>query len=127
MSQAFKAATGLILVEAEISGPTGRAGATLVLDTGATTTSLNANLLRSVGYDPDAATSFARLTTGTTVVTVPRLMLNRLGALGRHGIGLNVLAHNLPAEAAVDGLLGLDFFRSLLLTIDFRAGWITLA
>ena len=58
---------------------------------------------------------------------VPRVTLKRLGALGRHAVGLTVLAHNLPAEAAVDGLLGLDFFRSLLLTIDFRAGWITLA
>lgn len=127
MSHAFNARTGLILVEAEVSGPSGRVGATLVLDTGATTTSLNASLLRSIGYDPDAATSFARLTTGTSVVAVPRITINRLGALGRHAVGLTVLAHNLPAEAAVDGLLGLDFFRSLVLSIDFRTGWIMLA
>ncbi len=56
MSQPFNARTGLILVEAEVSGPTGSAGATLVLDTGATSTVLNVSLLRSVGYDPDAAT-----------------------------------------------------------------------
>ena len=55
MSHAFNAKTGLILVEAEVSGPLGKAGATLVLDTGATSTSLNASLLRSIGYDPDAA------------------------------------------------------------------------
>ena len=127
MSQAFNARTGLILVEAEVSGPTGKAGATLVLDTGATSTSLNPAVLRSVGSDPDAATEFARMTTGTAVATAPRMVINRLSALGKHAIGLRVLAHRLPAEAAVDGLLGLDFFRDLSLTIDFRTGQILLA
>jgi predicted aspartyl protease len=126
MNQAFNAKAGLILIEAEVSGPTGKAGATPVLDTGATGTSLNRDVLRSVGYDPDSATEFARMTTGTTVQTVPRLMIDRLSALGRHAIGLHVLAHSLPAGAAVDGLLGLDFFRALVLTIDFRAGQLTL-
>jgi hypothetical protein len=127
VSQAFNAKAGLILIEAEVSGPTGKARATLVLDTGATSTSPNRKVLRSIGYDPDAATSFARMATGTTVATVPRLTINRLSALGRHVIGLPVLAHDLPAAAAVDGLLGLDFFRGLLLSLDFRSGQITLA
>jgi hypothetical protein len=51
-------------------------------------------VLRSVGYDPDAATDFVQIATGTTVHTVPRLMITRLSALGRHAIGLRVLAHN---------------------------------
>jgi predicted aspartyl protease len=126
MSQAFNAKTGPILVDAEISGPKGKANASLVLDTGATSTSLNVSLLRSVGYDPDAATDFIQVATGSTVVMVPRIMLNRLSALGRHTIGLRVLAHDLPTAAAVDGLLGLDFFRGLSLVIDFRAEQITL-
>lgn len=125
MSQGFNASAGLILVEAEVSGPMGKAGAILVLDTGATTTSLNANLLRSIGYEPDSATESARMATATAVLVAPRLMVNRLSALGQHAIGLRVLAHNLPAEAAVDGLLGLDFFRDLSLLIDFRAGQLT--
>jgi predicted aspartyl protease len=127
MSQPFNAKTGLILVEAEVSGPSGKAGATLVLDTGATSTSLNAKVLRSVGYDPDTATDYARMTTGTTVARVPRLVVNRLSALGQHAIGLRVVVHTLPPEAAADGLLGLDFFRDVLLTIDFRTAQITLA
>jgi hypothetical protein len=127
VSHPFHAKDGLILVEPEVSGPAGKAGARLVLDTGATGTALNVVLLRSVGYDPDMATDFVQMATGTSVVTVPRLVVNRLGALGRHAVGLRVLAHDLPVEAAVDGLLGLDFFRGLSLTIDFRAAQITLA
>lgn len=54
-------------------------------------------------------------------------MINRLSALGHHAVGLRVLAHDLPASAGIDGLLGLDFFRGLALTLDFRAGRIDLA
>jgi hypothetical protein len=126
MSHSFNSRSGLILVEAGVSGPAGKAGATLVLDTGATSTTLNCSLLRSIGCDPDTATDQAQMVTGTTVVTVPRFMVNRLSALGKHAIGLRVLAHDLPAAAAMDGLLGLDFFRNLSLLIDFRLGQLSL-
>jgi hypothetical protein len=126
VSQVFQSRSGLILVEAEVSGPSGKAAATLALDTGATTTMLNVKLLQSIGHDPSLATDFVRMATGSALETVPRLVVNRLSALGRHAIGLRVLAHDLPAEAAVDGLLELDFFRGLSLTIDFKAGQIVL-
>ena len=127
MSEAFNPRSGPILVEAEVAGPLGKAGARLILDTGATTSSLNRTLLRSVGYDPDAPTATVRVATGSLVTTVPVLALNRLSALGKHAIGLRVLAHDLPLEAAVDGQLGLDFLRDQVLTIDFRAGRLGLA
>lgn len=58
---------------------------------------------------------------------VPRLMINRLSALGKHLIGPRVLAHDLPPEAVVDDLLGLDFFLNLVITLDFRTGQIHFA
>lgn len=54
------------------------------------------------------------------------MILTRLTALGRHQFGIPVLAYTLPAGASVSGLLGLDFVRGHVLTIDFRAGQITL-
>jgi aspartyl protease family protein len=126
MSYPFNARSGPILVDAEISGPAGTSGATLVLDTGATTSTINTSVLRLVGYDPDSSTDLVPMTIGTGVMTVPRIMLNRLSALGQHQIGLRVLAHDLPMAAAVDGLLGVDFLRDKVLTIDYRAGSITL-
>jgi hypothetical protein len=38
-----------------------------------------------------------------------------------------VLAHTLPVSASVHGLLGLDFLRDGVLTIDFVAGQVSLA
>src|SRR5262245_30679296 len=108
MSFPFNARSGLILVDVEISGPAGTSGATLVLDTGATTSTINNSILRLVGYDPDSSTDLVPMTTGIGVTTVRRIMLNRISALGQHQIGLRVLAHDLPIVADVDGLLGLD-------------------
>ncbi len=126
MSDRFRTDSGLVLVEAEVSGPSGKVAARLVLDTGATSTTLNVKLLRSIGYDPQDVGEFVRMTTGSAVERVPRLMVNRLSALGRHAIGSRVLAHDLPPGAAVDGLIGLDFLRGSRLTIDFRTGQIDL-
>ena len=44
-----------------------------------------------------------------------------------HRIGFPLLAKALPPEAGVDGLLGLDFLRGHVLTLDFRTGVLTLA
>ena len=46
--------------------------------------------------------------------------------LDLHRFGLPVLGYTLPASASVSGLLGLDFLRNRVLTLDFRAGQITL-
>lgn len=37
-----------------------------------------------------------------------------------------VIAHSLPAAVGFDGVLGIDFLRDHLLTIDFRRGLIDL-
>src|SRR5690349_10992380 len=111
LSVAFQPRTGPIIVEAEVAGPAGTLKATMILDAGATTTSLSPKLLRLVGYDPSMAIGQAQVVTGSAVSTAPLFMVNRLGALGRHAIRLRVLARNLPSGVAADGLLGLDFLR----------------
>jgi hypothetical protein len=60
------------------------------------------------------------VTTGSGVEFAPRVELQRLTALGLERYGLQVLGHTLPASSGVDGLLGLDFFRGLRLSVDFR-------
>jgi predicted aspartyl protease len=126
MSYAFNARSGPILVDAQISGPIKVRGAKLILDTGATTSTINVSVLRSAGYDPSQSTDLVQMMTGAGIKTVPRIMLNRMSALGQHQIGLRVLAYDLPLAADADGLLGLDFLRDQVMTIDFRAGAISL-
>lgn len=126
MSFPFDPQQGLIIVRAELWGPTGSVVLRFALDTGATSTVINIGLLVAVGYDPALAPERIQITTGSGVEFVPRVTVDRLSALGQEQSGFPALGHTLPPSAGVDGLLGLDFFRGQSLTLDFRTGQITL-
>ena len=126
MSVPFNARRGPILVEAEVTGPARSLTLELLLDTGATSSLFSESVVSFLGYDLSAVTSRAQLTTGSSIISVPRVILTRLTALGHHRFGFPVLAHTLPKSTTVKGLLGLDFLRDRVLTIDFRNGRIDL-
>ena len=126
MTFAFDPQCGLIIVRAELTGPRGSGILRLALDTGATTTLVNVAMLVAIGYDPALTADRVQVTTGSGVEFAPRVELQRLTALGQERYGLQVLSHTLPPSSGVDGLLGLDFFRGLCVSIDFRLGHLTI-
>jgi predicted aspartyl protease len=126
MSFSFNRQQGLILVNAEIEGPSGCVIVQLALDTGATSTLINAGLLVAVGYDPALAPERIQITTGSGVEFAPRVILTSITSLGQTRKDLPVLCHTLPLSTGVDGILGLDFLRDQKLTLDFRSGEILL-
>ena len=126
MSVSFNAKHGPILIEAEVTGPTRSLTLELLLDTGATSSLLSETVVSALGYDLSLVTSRAQITTGSSIISVPRVTLTRMTALGRHRFGFPVLAYTLSTSTAVKGLLGLDFLRDQLLTIDFRIGQLEL-
>jgi len=127
MSVSFDAQQGLVVVRAELTGPSGIAVVRLALDTGATRTLTNASLLVAIGYDPAATLERTEVTTGSGVEFAALVSISKIVALGREVTEFPVLAHTLPPSAGVDGVLGLDFLRGQLLTIDFVNGRLTLA
>jgi predicted aspartyl protease len=127
MSFRFDPEQGLIIVRAELWGPGGSGVLRLALDTGATTTVVNIAMLVAIGCDPALAPDRVQVTTGSGIEFAPRLVLNKISALGQERLEFPVLGHTLPPSAGVDGLLGLDFLRGRSLTIDFGAGHATLA
>jgi predicted aspartyl protease len=126
MSTRFQARHGLIVVQAQVWGPEDHAIARLALDTGAAITVIHPDVLRVVGYDIAMATERVRMATASGITYAPRLVLDKLGVLGRVREAFSVSAHALPAEIAIDGLLGLDYLRDQRLTLDFRSGEIAL-
>lgn len=127
MSSVFDPHQGLILVQAEIRGPSGSAVLRLALDTGATTTLVNAGMLVSIGYDPALSPERVQVTTESGIEFAPVVKLSSLRALQQDRTDFAVLCHTLPPSAGVDGLLGLDFFRNQQLTINLRKGEIMLS
>jgi predicted aspartyl protease len=116
----------LVVVIAELEGPSGKMFVRLALDTGTTYTLISSSLLVAVGYDPAASVGRVEITTASSVEYAVQLPVSRLKALGQERQGFPVLAHSLPSSASVDGLLGLDFFRGYSLSIDFRTSEIEL-
>lgn len=96
----------------------------LALDTGATGTLLNWDVVVLLGYDP-AAEKRIQITTGSGAEFVPRIPIERIEAMGKEQRDLQAVCHTLPPTASVDGLLGLDFFRGQRLIVAFRAGVVT--
>jgi hypothetical protein len=126
MSFPFNAQKGLVLVDAEVTGPLGTAPVSLALDSGATYSIINSPTLVALGYDPALFPNRLPVTTGSGIVFVPRIPLVKIRTLGQERVAFPVLCHTLPATAGIDGLLGLDFFRGRVLTLDFNTGQITL-
>lgn len=126
MSQPFNPNTGLVVIPAAIHGPAGIARVALAVDTGATGTLINAGPLMSAGYDPALSTERVQVTTGSSVEFAARVPLERIEALAQRRDNFSVLCHTLPPSTMVDGVLGLDYFRGKVLTIDFDRGLISL-
>lgn len=126
MSFAFDPHGGLVIVQAELYGPSGNAILRLALDTGATSTMINVGMLVSIGYDPSLSPDRMQVTTGSGIEFVPRIVLSKITALGQEQTDFPVLCHTLPPSAVIDGLLGLDFMRGQRLAIDFGNGRIEL-
>ena len=117
----------LVIVQAELFGPTGSIVLSLALHTGATGTMINVAPLTAIGYDPSLAPDRVQVTTGSGVEYAPRLNISRIRALGLERGNFPVLAHTLPPSASIDGLLRLDFLRGRAVSIDFRQGNIHLS
>ena len=125
MSHRFEPREGLIIVPTRLFGPAGDALIRLALDTGATGTLVNTEVLVLLGYDPTLALDRPQITTGSGIAFCARLPVERIEAVGRTLERFPILCHTLPPSARIDGLLGLDFFRGCYLGIDLHNGEIT--
>lgn len=127
MSFPFHAQEGLVIVPAELFGPSGSIVLRLALDTGATATMVNVGPLAAVGYDPSLVSGRVQVTTGSGVEYVPQIVVARVKALGQERAHFPVLSHTLPPSVGIDGLLGLDFLPGQELRVDFRQGRLSLS
>ena len=125
MSLSFDPQVGLIVVPVRLWGPAGDTIAHLAMDTGATGSLVNWDIAVLLGYDPAATRERIRVTTGSSVEFAPQIVVQRVEALGRERTDFPIVCHTLPPSAAVDGVLGLDFFRGTRLVLDSRNGLVT--
>lgn len=95
----------------------------VILDTGATTTILSTDVLAGLGYDPgNPNLRRTRIITGSGVEYSPCINVKGMIVAGEKVNDIEVLCHDLPAEAGIDGLLGLNFVKNFDLTIAYSSG-----
>ena len=126
MSLNFDPKKGLIIVPTRLWGPSGDILVRLALDTGATGSVVNWDIIMLLGYDPAVVTERVQMTTGSGVEFVPRIKVKKIEASRCARRNFPILCHTMPPSTTVDGVLGLDFFRGMRLVLDFRKGLLTL-
>jgi predicted aspartyl protease len=126
VSVRFDPEQNLVVVPVRVSGPSGDLIVRLALDTGATRTMLDWEVVVLLGYDPGAVRERVRITTASGVEFVPRVTVEKIETLGEERLESPVLCHTLPPSAMLEGLLGMDFLRGCRLVLDFRSGVVAL-
>jgi len=115
-----------ILVDGFVTGRRRTVRVRFAIDTGATRTMIGTASLAAAGVDLSAPAGRGRMTAATGRATAPIFRLDQLTALGQAKSDFRVVAHDLPLGVTYEGLLGLDFFRGSILTLDFARGRIAL-
>jgi predicted aspartyl protease len=116
-----------VSVKVRVFGPQKDYEFSCSLDTGATQTVLPAAYLRRLGCDLANPVGRTRIRAATGSVVVPLVRLPLVAALGRARPDFVVAANDLPIGVETNGLLGLDFYRGLVLKLDFARGRVSLA
>ena len=123
---ALKRIGSLLVTKAAITGPAGTKVLNLLVDTGSTYTIIPKEILEATGCSPIGSKEHVRIITGSGVIISPQVEVSSFHCMGRHLKKFKVVAHTLPPESAVDGLLGMDFLPKFKARIDTHKGGIEL-
>lgn len=126
MTESFDSTARNVLVLVTFVGPTKAYRFRLAVDTGANQTSLRPEFLRRLGFDLSRATEFHLVRTASGTVRAPVVVASHVRCLGQTREGFPVAALDPAGAHGADGLLGLDFLRGHVLTLDFAGGAIAL-
>ena len=125
-STPFDPAADAILIEVEIFGPIGSRRGWFVLDTGASRTTVNVALCDELGYGAHVGNRRTRAIGAGGAIHGYSLNLDRIDIMGASLAGFEVVCEDVDPETLIDGLIGLDFLRTRILTLDGVNGQITL-
>jgi len=113
---------GLIMVQAKIHALNYSKHVTidLILDTGASFTTINPDILSDLGYDlSDTNLSKIDFVTASGITKVDIIKVSRLSVIGQTFEGMKIAASYLPIETYAHGLLGANFLSCFDISISY--------
>ena len=127
MSTSFDSTARSVLIPVLLRGPASAFKFRFLLDTGATQTCIRPIYLSHLGVNLDRPVGRTRIRSATGGAQVPLFRVPSVAALDHTRDNFLIAAQDLPVSVAADGLLGLDFYRGLILRLDFARGGASLA
>lgn len=106
-----------LMLEARLDN---RKNVTMILDTGATYTTISRDLAEKLGYDLHNAPRVI-ITTANGQISLPRITLKSLTFNGYTAYNVDATVMNMPRNVPFAGLLGLSFVKHHRITIDYEA------
>jgi len=96
----------------------------LLIDTGASYTILPRELLDNLSYNLVISKIKVRLITASGSIIAPQIKVEWIHSLGTKFEKFPVVAHTLPKDMHIDGILGIDFLKNAKVQIDVSKGHI---
>ncbi len=118
----FNPEASVIIVPAELENDGLSIYSYLVLDTGATYTMISWEIAKRLGLKIERVRKTVRFNTASGEVVAPLIKMDEISIMGVKAKNVEVIVHNLPVSARVDGLLGLSFLRNFNIQINFKEG-----
>ena len=94
----------------------------MVVDTGASITSIPADIALSIGVDPSKPIKRIEIITASGTEYVPVVKIPCVQFLGFNLKNVEIACLNLPPQSTVSGLLGLNILKNFNLSLKFREG-----
>ncbi len=110
----------LILRRVRVDGPDASREIDMILDTGAMYTAISWDIVKDIGYDPAVALDRVPIITANGVIEVPKIKVIGIGFKELYVEDVEVICHDIPEIAEIEGLLGLSFLKYFKICLDFK-------
>ena len=117
----------LVIVPVSIKLDTAIFDFNFAIDTGASISLIDMDVLHAVGFKKELAIRTIQTMTASRQESAYEFELPNIKAIGLIRRNFKVISRSLPSGLGIDGLLGLNFFKSKELIIDFKLSEVRLS
>ena len=116
--------TPIILRRVRLEGPTASREVDMILDTGAVYTAISWEVAKDLGYDPAGSPARVPIITANGIIEVPKLTVQRVVFRELIVEQIEVICHDIPELAEIEGLIGLSFLKHFRVLVNFKGGFL---